>query len=135
MKKFAFVSRHVPTAGQIALAEKAGVELLHVGDRDGFNCAIPDSLGQMALGWDGVVCVHAAMAMRCLSSGLAVGIFNNVNRAPVGSPPAFETTALHVFAVCDDGALEVGNKFTLCHTVLENSPVAAISRDRKKTIK
>lgn len=34
MKRYAFVSRHVPTYSQIEVAKKKGVELVHVGDRD-----------------------------------------------------------------------------------------------------
>ena len=91
MEKFAFISRHQPTPSQIELASKMGIELVPVGDRDGFKIS-PDEFVEGD--FRGVVVVHAMAAMRCLKKGLAVGIFNNVNRAPEGAKPTFETTEL-----------------------------------------
>lgn len=91
MDRFAFVSRHEPTAGQKMLAAKASIELVMVGDRDGFTLN-SDEFKE----FKGVIVVHAQAAMRALLSGLKVGVFNNVNRAPLGEKPRFETTSLVV---------------------------------------
>lgn len=93
MEKFAFVSRHVPTNSQISLASAKGIELVHVGDRDGFTL---NPLDFIEAGFKGVVVVHAQAAIACYKSGLAVGVFNNINRAPLGEKPSFETTELVV---------------------------------------
>lgn len=112
-KKFAFISRHVPTAGQVELAARASVELVHVGDRDGFTVD-PTEFD----GFDGVVAVHLAAGLNCFGRGLAVGVFNNVNRAPVGQPPQFHATALHIYAV-GDYAPEEGYVVPMNHIVIE----------------
>lgn len=91
MDRFAFISRHEPTEGQKMLAAKASVELVMVGDRDGFTLN-SDEFKE----FQGVIVVHAQAAMRALLSGLKVGVFNNVNRAPLGEKPRFETTSLVV---------------------------------------
>ena len=92
MKRLAFISRHQPTADQLALAAKAGSDLVPVGDRDGFSI-LPEEFS----GFSGVVVVHAAAAIRCHSAGRAVGVFENSNRAPVGQKPDFHTTRLVVW--------------------------------------
>lgn len=91
--KFAFVSRHLPTESQLQLASKSGIELVHVGDRDAF--AFPASEFKDG-GYEGVVVVHPLAALTAFTAGLHVGVFNNVNRAPVGEKPQFETTDLVV---------------------------------------
>lgn len=91
MERFAFVSRHEPTEGQKMLAAKASIELVTVGDRDGFTLNSEEFKE-----FKGVIVVHAQAAMRALLSGLKVGVFNNVNRAPLGEKPRFETTSLVV---------------------------------------
>ena len=91
MDRFAFVSRHEPTDSQRMLAAKASIELVMVGDRDGFTLN-SDEFKE----FQGVVVVHAQAAMRALISGLKVGVFNNANRAPLGEKPRFETTSLVV---------------------------------------
>lgn len=91
MRKFAFVSRHEPTATQHELARKSGIELIHVGDRDAF--AFPAAELQSE-GYVGVVVVHPQAALTAIFAGLDVGVFNNVNRAPIGERPQFETTDL-----------------------------------------
>ena len=96
MKKFAFISRHMPTDEQINLAAKKDVELIHVGDRDAFSVG-PDSVG---LGFDGVVVVHPAAALR-LWHYYPVGVFENANRAPEGEPPKFEAAAFHIYHIYD----------------------------------
>lgn len=92
--RFAFVSRHVPTAAQTTMAAAQAVLLEQVGDRDAFAFPAAELL---AAGFSGVVVVHPAAALTALLAGLAVGVFNNVNRAPLGSPPQFETTELRLF--------------------------------------
>jgi len=87
--KFAFVSRHVPTQGQIELAASKGIILEHIGDRDAFAFPV-DAI--KAAGYVGVVVVHPWAALSAFRDGLSVGVFNNVNRAAVGEPPRFETT-------------------------------------------
>lgn len=93
MKKFAFISRHTPTDSQISIAAEKGIELVSVGDRDAFTVS-PNEFKE----FDGAVVVHPAMAMR-LCSHMCIGVFNNVNRAPVGEKPQFEATELHLYSV------------------------------------
>ncbi len=95
--KFAFISRHVPTQGQIELAAQKGIELVHVGDRDAFSVSHEEFKS-----FDGVVVVHPAMALRLLNTHNQVGVFNNVNRAPVGEKPQFETTEFHLYKLHPD---------------------------------
>lgn len=99
--KFAFISRHVPTQTQIDLAAQKGIELVHVGDRDAFSVSRQEFRGL----YDGAIVVHPVMALRLLSEVFDIGVFNNVNRAPVGEKPQFETTDLVLFKICD-GAIE-----------------------------
>ena len=94
MKKFAFISRHVPTQQQISIAAECGIVLDHVGDRDGFAV---DPM-EFRSTHDGAVVVHAAAALRLLGTNWPIGVFDNVNRAAVGELPKFETTRLHVYA-------------------------------------
>ena len=100
MTKFAFISRHAVTANQVSLAEKAGIEMIPVGDRDGFSVEPSEFVGA---GFSGVVVVHAALAVRCLTAGLAVGVFENAKRAPVGAPLQFHTTRLVVWTPPEEG--------------------------------
>ena len=90
MKKFAFVSRHVPTDSQIKLAAEQSVELVHIGDRDAFSITDAD----VGLEFEGVVVVHPAAALR-LFHDFPIGVFENANRAPEGEPPKFEAAAFH----------------------------------------
>lgn len=96
--KFAFISRHLPTEGQIALAAAEGIELAHVGDADAFTVspAWVDERGS----FDGVIVVHPAAALQ-LATTYLVGVFENANRAPVGEKPQFEAQALHLFDLRD----------------------------------
>lgn len=91
--KFAFVSRHVPTASQLDLAAAKGVVLEHVGDRDAFAFPVDEI---RSAGFAGVVVVHPWAALTAFRAGLSVGVFNNVNRAAVGEPLRFETTDFHI---------------------------------------
>ena len=59
MKQFAFMSRHVPSKEQHEIAATHDIELVHVGDRDGFNIT-PDEF----VDYDGVIVVHSAAAIR-----------------------------------------------------------------------
>ena len=94
MRAFAFVSRHFSTPEQDAIAARAGIALIHVGDRDGFTFD-PMEFGAE---FDGVIVVHPAAALRAAAWGRAVGIWENANRAPEGAPPKFTAVALHLYA-------------------------------------
>lgn len=103
MTNFAFISRHAPTAGQVALAAEQGITLHHVGDADAFtvgNGFVHEAGVRLDVVFDGVVVVHPAAALR-LCSEFLVGVFENANRAPVGAPPQFEALSLHVFDMRD----------------------------------
>ena len=95
MKKFAFISRHVPTSDQVAIAAAIGIELVHVGDRDAFAFSVSDA-EKLREEFAGVVCVHPLIAMHCLLADLNVGVFENINRAEVGQPPQFKASRLVV---------------------------------------
>lgn len=86
MKKFAFVSRHEPTPEQHALAAEQGIRLVYVGDRDAFAFE-PQVLRSIKC--VGVVVVHPLIAVRAISARMAVGVFENGNRAEIGQPPQF----------------------------------------------
>jgi hypothetical protein len=93
MRKFAFISRHVPTPEQHQLCAAWGIELIPVGDRDGFTV----DPAEFDVAFDGVVVVHPAAALILKDHGWAVGVFENANRAPEGEPPQFKAVALHLF--------------------------------------
>ena len=97
MKRFAFISRHQPTTSQQVLAEKAGVELVSVGDADAFTVT-PQWVESLdpAAPYAGVVVVHPAAAMR-LADEYPVGVFENANRAPIGEKPQFEAVSFVIF--------------------------------------
>lgn len=95
MQKFAFISRHLPTQGQVDMAAERGIELIHVGDADAFSVT-PEWVHSRGGLFDGVVVVHPAAALR-LAPHFLVAIFENANRAPVGAPPQFEAVGLQVF--------------------------------------
>ena len=94
MENFAFISRHEPTTEQHVLALAQDIELTHVGDTDGF-AVTPNWVAQKG-NFDGVIVVHAAMAMN-LAIDFKVGVFKNENRAAVGQPPQFLATDLLVW--------------------------------------
>lgn len=96
--KFAFISRHTPTDGQLQIAKEYGIELVHIGDRDAFSVAVSDIYEAGA--FDGVVVVHPAAAMR-LAGSFLIGVFENANRAPAGERPQFEAKALHIYDLRD----------------------------------
>jgi hypothetical protein len=95
MQRYAFISRHSPTKEQHHIANINGIELVPVGDADGFNRA---AIRSIAIQHDGVVVVHAGAACAALSAGFPVGIFENANRAPEGEKPTFTPVALHIYA-------------------------------------
>jgi len=98
MEKFAFISRHEPTAEQHALADGMGISLQSIGDADAFTVtpAFVDDAGD----FEGVVVVHPAAAMQ-LCDRFVVGVFRNENRAAVGQPPQFLATELVVWDMRD----------------------------------
>ncbi|MFA7175344.1 MAG: hypothetical protein WC340_18360 [Kiritimatiellia bacterium] len=96
--RFAFVSRHTPTDGQLQIAKEYGIELIHIGDRDAFSVGVNDI--DEAGAFDGVVVVHPAAALR-LAGTFLIGVFENANRAPEGAPPQFEAKSLHIFDMRD----------------------------------
>jgi hypothetical protein len=104
MKNIAFISRHRPTAQQVALVSDAfsahgGATLVHVGDADAFSFP---ALREAVMGFDGAVVVNAAAALNLAylaseATGFFVGVFEveAPSRPPEGgavrtSPPAFK---------------------------------------------
>jgi hypothetical protein len=94
MRAFAFISRHSPTPGQVALAEEQGITLEPIGDMDAFSVT-PEKVAAHGA-FEGVVVVHPAAALR-LAETFKVGVFENANRAPEGERPQFEAAALRVY--------------------------------------
>lgn len=101
--EFAFISRHEPTAEQLALAADQGIALVHVGDADAFTLS-PSFVYEMGNRHDhtfeGVVVVHPAAALR-LCSAFLVGIFKNGSRPGTDDKPQFFAEELHVFDLRD----------------------------------
>lgn len=98
MQKFAFISRHEPTAEQHQLADECGIVLEHVGDTDAFtvSAGFVDARGA----FEGVVVVHPAAALR-LCSQFVVGIFENGTRPGENDKPMFFAKSLHIFDLRD----------------------------------
>lgn len=97
MKKFAFISRHEPAPEQIALASEKGIELVHVGDVDGFRVT-PEWVKEQLPDVKGVCVVHAGAAMN-LAEAFPVALFENGNRAEIGEKPQFVAKELHIFDI------------------------------------
>lgn len=93
MNQYAFISRHAPTAEQHELARQLNAELILIGDKNAFDFTIADA-EELAKNFAGVICVHPLIAMTCLLAEMAVGVFENANRAPVGQPPQFKPVRL-----------------------------------------
>ena len=93
MKKFAFISRHDLTPRQLELAASEDIDLVPVGDRDAFTCSLEEFMDD----FDGVIVVHPALAAKAQGQGLALGVFENGNRAPEGEKPSFEALMLHLY--------------------------------------
>ena len=103
MMNFAFISRHAPTSGQVALADEQGITLHHVGAADAFtvgNGFVHEAGVRLDVVFEGVVVVHPAAALR-LCSEFLVGVFENATRPAVDGKPQFEAKALHVFDMRD----------------------------------
>lgn len=97
--KFAFISRHTPTAEQVKLAAEQGITLHAIGDADAFtvDLAFVHEAGyRLDISFEGVIVVHPAAALR-LCPEFIIGVFENANRAPEGAPPSFSAKALHTF--------------------------------------
>lgn len=87
-----FISRHEPSNEQVELAQRAGYTLIKQPDVDAFSWNVP--LGCVA---DAIAVVHPAAAMAVVESGRKVAVFENANRAPVGSKPEFYAVSLHIY--------------------------------------
>lgn len=98
MEDWAFISRHEPSAEQLAMGKAMGICLVHIGDRDAFSVSPSDidDAGAFA----GVVVVHPAAALR-LCQEFRVGVFENANRAPEGERPQFVAKKLHLWDEVD----------------------------------
>lgn len=96
--KFAFISRHIPTTEQQALAAEQGIDLVSIGDADAFT--VTPGFVYDAGAFEGVIVVHPAAAIR-LCHEFAVGVFENANRAEPGQPPLFVAKAMHLYDLRD----------------------------------
>ena len=103
MDKFAFVSRHAPTKEQIALANQAEIELVHVGDRDAFG-TIPETSDPQ---YQGIVGVHPMTIIQALKNGKMVGVFENISRPGLDGKPQFTVGRLVVVTLVVDDHLDV----------------------------
>lgn len=92
MKKFAFIGRHEMTAEQKALAEKAGIEMVPIGDIDAFSGEMPNCAD-----YDGIICAHAALACRAIYAHIEVGVFENSQRPGTDGKPSFFAKSLTVY--------------------------------------
>ena len=101
MKKFLFISRHEPSQKQRELAVDQRVQLIHVGDLDAFADDLEKQIAALDEKYeaDGVVAVHPLIALMAARMSLPCGCFRNVNRAPVGEKPQFDTDLFVVFSV------------------------------------
>lgn len=99
MKKlFYFISRHQPTPEQQKLAQKADIEIVHVGDRDAFKIATMEMATAVpGCNPDGYIVVHPAAALSLAETGKPVAVFENGNRSVPNEPPCFEPVALHIY--------------------------------------
>ena len=97
MKTYAYISRHALTGEQLEIINAANITVITLGDMDGFAItkdAVDDAAG---LEVDGVIVVHAGAVARLMQEGCEVGVFNNLNRAPVGEKPDFGTDSLYIW--------------------------------------
>jgi len=95
--KYAFISRHMPTASQYKLANEKGIELIPVGDMDAFNEEEIHEWIRNNQSFKGVIVVHPALALEFYKNEFDVGVFQNVNRAEEGQPPKFEAGSLKIW--------------------------------------
>lgn len=91
--KVAYIGRHVATPEQAEMAANAGIELIPVGDRNGFTFD-PHEFER----YDGICCAHAAIAMKCLPVVRFVILFENEKRPMEGGAPSFKPKAIHFFS-------------------------------------
>ncbi len=96
--KFAFLSRHQPTAEQLTIAESMGIDLIPIGDADAFS--VTPARVYAAGPFVGVVVVHPAAALR-LAHEFLIGVFENAIRAPEGERPTFTPVDLHIYDLRD----------------------------------
>jgi hypothetical protein len=95
--EMAFISRHVPTAKQVELAQAQGFQLVHIGDMDAFA-----DNSEVLKYWNAISCVHPLIAISYLDCrkkykvNSTIGIFNNVRRPDVDGKPCFDTDKLVV---------------------------------------
>ena len=78
MRRMAFISRHNPTAAQIALAENAGWKIEWVGDADAFGDAA--AIRRLVEGFEGVAAVHPLIALDAAVGGRVLGFWKNAKR-------------------------------------------------------
>ncbi|MGI9212940.1 MAG: hypothetical protein ACR2HF_10750, partial [Methylococcaceae bacterium] len=102
MKNFAFISRHEPTTEQTGLSLLSGINLIPVGDRDGFNME-QDELDELAE-YDGVIMVHLGMGLafvrHCREAGknCVIGVFENGSRPGPDEKPQFVAKELRFYS-------------------------------------
>jgi hypothetical protein len=102
MEKFAFVSRHAPTPDQIRVAAEMNIELVGVGDVDAFGVSEKDGIAGFlprlldTQDIEGVICVHALIALRAYKAGFPVGVFQNISRPGPDGKPVFSCGRLEV---------------------------------------
>jgi hypothetical protein len=92
-KRFAFISRHVPTEDQIQLADQLRIELVHVGDEDAFS---ETAAGDKDEEYEGVVVVNPAAALNYILK-VPVGVFENAARPGVDGKPSFKAVSFRVW--------------------------------------
>jgi len=96
-RTFVFLSRHEPTDQQKKIAAEKGITILKGNDVDAFGDRLYYEIESWKSIAHGIICVHPVVALMAHQLGFAVGVFNNINRAPIGEKPQFETTSLAVF--------------------------------------
>lgn len=101
MRKFLFISRHEPSQRQHELASEQNIQLIHAGDLDAFADDLEEQIAALDEKYesDGVVAIHPLIALMAARMSLPCGCFRNVNRAPVGEKPQFDTDLFVVFSV------------------------------------
>lgn len=98
LKVMHFISRHQPTAEQEVLAEELGYSLHWAGDVDAFDADLVNLCINFSrkTNCEAIACVHPLIALEAIKQGLAVGIFENANRAPEGEKPQFYAKSLRI---------------------------------------
>lgn len=96
--KFAFISRHEPTAEQFELADKEGIEIIPIGDTDAFT--VSPSFVYEKGAFEGVIVVHPAAAMN-LASAFLIGVFENSTRPGLDDKPQFFAKSIKIWDLRD----------------------------------